>query len=392
MARSFNGLKEWVGGIFSNINVGGIIRGITGKGPEEILLFIADHLRVMLRWISTNIAPVTSRIHEILKKIQSVFEWVHGLFQRFWNWIQQAMPGAAKETKRLEIDKAISKQNAADKTKSLSYSRTSGVYTVRDMTVSSGSYHTLTENDYGKEKYKSLTKKSAEYQALPGFAEGIAQAVAKGISGIGTTIADAIVGAIGDLFPDFSGLTTSLENLVKPLTDFTTWMTEHTNPAGVAAGKASEDKLTAAGVKSIVGGYYEWIEPSAHPGEDAEAAANKALGNTYAVGATFKTGGRFRGRVHDTEEITPQAITKRGPGPIAKAVDLLNNVTSGKRGMSSANDVSGVEVHVHMPTQDFSGMKISSDVDFERLLRDANKKAVADAVYELKKLIGQRRT
>ena len=118
----------------------------------------------------------------------------------------------------------------------------------------------------------------------------------------------------------------------------------------------------------------------------------KPFWEPYAVGATFKKGGLFAGRVHDTEEITPQAITKRGPGPIAKAIDLLNNVTSGKRGMSSANDVSGAEVHVHMPTQDFSGMKISSDVDFERLLRDANKKAVADAVYEIKKQIGQRRT
>ena len=57
----------------------------------------------------------------------------------------------------------------------------------------------------------------------------------------------------------------------------------------------------------------------------------KPFWEPYAVGATFKKGGLFAGRVHDTEEITPQAITKRGPGPIAKAIDLLNNVTSGKK-------------------------------------------------------------
>ena len=483
--KMFGGLKEWVGEIFSNISVGGIIRGITGKGPEELLLFIADHLRVMLRWISTNIAPVTSRIHEILKKIQSVFEWVHGLFQRFWNWIQQAMPGAAKETKRLEIDKAISKQNASDKTKSLSYSRTSGAYTVRDMTVSSGSYHTLTENDYGKEKYKSLTKKSAEYQALPGFAEGIAQAVARGISGIGTTIADAIVGVIKDKlsldlkFPE--SLTNLMDKINNILVELRTWLKDHgfgdssaDTPNGgyesdefTAAKKSSgkydvvyknpgflgpsmefdlteeqvQEKLkTASNVKQVAApaptnakepATLSAEEPAPIPitapnlninpaplnAEDrnpppehgyrlktdheqkikadvyrAFTETQKPAWEPYAVGATFKKGGLFAGRVHETEEITPQAITKRGPGPIAKAIDLLNNVTSGKRGMSSDNDVSGGEVHVHMPTQDFSGMKISSDVDFERLLRDANKKAVADAVYEMKKLIGQRRT
>jgi hypothetical protein len=36
-------------------------------------------------------------------------------------------------------------------------------------------------------------------------------------------------------------------------------------------------------------------------------------------------------------------------------------------------------------------MKISSDVDFERILKDANKKAVADAVSEIKRMIGQDR-
>ena len=37
-------------------------------------------------------------------------------------------------------------------------------------------------------------------------------------------------------------------------------------------------------------------------------------------------------------------------------------------------------------------MKISSDVDFTRLLEQANKRAVADAVSEIKKQLGQRRT
>jgi hypothetical protein len=112
----------------------------------------------------------------------------------------------------------------------------------------------------------------------------------------------------------------------------------------------------------------------------------------YAVGATFKRGGLFKGRVDDTEEITPKAITERGPGPIAKALDLLNNAIAGDFGRPApASAGAGGDIIVHMPAQDFSGMKISSDVDFERILKAANKKAVEDAVSEIKRMIGQDR-
>ena len=47
----------------------------------------------------------------------------------------------------------------------------------------------------------------------------------------------------------------------------------------------------------------------------------------------------------------------------------------------------GSQIHIHMPSQDFSGMEISSDMDFMQLLDRANKKAVADAVMEIKFII-----
>jgi hypothetical protein len=460
--RMFGGLKEWVGKIFSNINVGGIIQGITGRGPQEVLQIIADHLRVMLRWISANIAPVTTRIHAILKKLQSVFEWLYGLFQRFWNWIQQAMPGAAKETKRQEIDKTVSNLNEADRTKSLSFNRNTGTYSVKDLTVSSGTSHTLVEKDYGKEKYDKLTKKASEYAALPGFAEGIAQAVAKGISGIGETIGRYVADAIRDKlsldikFPE--SLTDLMGKINTTLTQLRTWLKDHGltgSNVDTLNGGYESDEFTAAKQSngnyniiyknpSLFGPSMEFdlteeqvqeklkgatnikeVTPSQSPipsGNNAEPRPttkpehgyrlksnpeititedryNKNLDDEqkshwepYAVGATFKRGGLFKGLVDDTEEITPKAITKRGPGPIAKALDLLNNATAAEFGRPApASAGAGGDIIVHMPAQDFSGMKISSDVDFERILKDANKKAVADAVSEIKRMIGQDR-
>jgi hypothetical protein len=446
--------------IWDNLNIGGIIQGM-GKGPQEILQTIADHMRIMLRWISTNIAPVTDKIHEILKKVYSVFDWVYSLFQRFWNWIQQAIPGAAKETKRQEIDKLIAKENKADKTKSLSFNRNTGKYSVTDLTVSSGTSHYLSEKDYGEGVYNKLTKKGAEYMALPGFAEGIAQAVAKGISGIGDTIASAIVKALEDKLgielklPE--SLTNILDKLNTTLTGLRTWLKDHgigdsdvetpnggyesdefkatkksngrydiiyknpgifgpsmdldlteeqvqeklkdatnvkqvTTPAQNAASGSSVDTNLNAKAEH---GYRLISDPETKITEyqynNYLDESQKSSWEPYAVGATFKTGGLFAGKVHDTEEITPQAITKRGPGPIAKAIDLLHNVTNKNGVSSSASSGLSSEVHVHMPTQDFSGMKISSDVDFERILKDANKKAVADAVSEIKRMIGQDR-
>jgi len=105
--------------------------------------------------------------------------------------------------------------------------------------------------------------------------------------------------------------------------------------------------------------------------------------------ATFTKRGFFAGRVHSPEEIIPQAVASRGAGPIARALDMLNNITGGC--VSSASGQGG-DIHIHVPTQVFSGMKISSDVDFARLLREANKRAVSDAVTEIKRQIGQGRT
>lgn len=60
-------------------------------------------------------------------------------------------------------------------------------------------------------------------------------------------------------------------------------------------------------------------------------ALQGALG-TFDVGSTFEKGGLFAGFVHSSEEIIPQAIAKRGAGPISSAIDTLQEiVTQNKR-------------------------------------------------------------
>lgn len=55
-----------------------------------------------------------------------------------------------------------------------------------------------------------------------------------------------------------------------------------------------------------------------------KGGAQNVLG-PFDVGGYFASNGLFNGLVHESEEILPQAITKRGPGPIGKAIEELYN-------------------------------------------------------------------
>jgi hypothetical protein len=228
---------------------------------------------------------------------------------------------------------------------------------------------------------------------LPGFAEGIAEAVAKGISSIGDTIASKIKEAM----PDFTPLTDAIKGMIKPLQDLQTWLANK-------LGNGDDEYSGTAVVENTRG---KAIASKAYPGSfnielangDRTPAVNaddveKYLGERpagYAVGATFRRGGRFTGDVHPPEEIIPQAVASRGPGPIARALDALYGVTTGNLASLATSGAQTVEVHLHT-SNDFSGMRVSSAVDIDRLMRDIDNRIKTGSVEAVKNAIGQRRT
>ena len=124
----------------------------------------------------------------------------------------------------------------------------------------------------------------------------------------------------------------------------------------------------------------------------SEAAAKEYIANQsqYAIGATFKKDGLFAGRVHAPEEIIPQATAQRGAGPIARALDTLYGVTAGSRSSTSSQKT---EVHVHNHNHnDFSGMRVSSDIDIEKLMKEIDRRIEAGSIAATHKAMGQRRT
>ena len=148
---------------------------------------------------------------------------------------------------------------------------------------------------------------------------------------------------------------------------------------GIAAGLIIED------VKSYTNGK-ETISPKAWGTLDSDQKEHWTP--QYAVGATFKKDGLFAGRVHAPEEIIPQATAQRGAGPIARALDTLYGVTSSGRASSGSQKT---EIHIH-EHNDFSGMKVSSAIDVDKLMRDIERKIRSGSISAVRKQIEQGRT
>jgi hypothetical protein len=163
-------LSKGMGKVWDDVKIGASLI------PEEITETITGKLSELTRWVTTSF-PFLSKIHDVIKKIQSIFEWIYSLWQGFWSWIKSAIPGAAKESARAKMEKQAEKEHmylgSDNKWYKLTQDENTGKYTKKSGMLA------YTE---GSPKLQDLKKK---YDELPGFAEGIAEAVAKGVSGIG---------------------------------------------------------------------------------------------------------------------------------------------------------------------------------------------------------------
>jgi hypothetical protein len=343
----------------------------------------------------------------------------------FMGALRDLIPGAAKEAKRAEIEKEAEKVG-------LTFNSLTGKFLKGGTPIDENTMADLFDRkgtpigDTETQKLKSLR---GEWQKLPGFAEGVAQAVAKAISGIKIEGISTLVEKIQSLIDALANFKIpgvgTVGDVAKGITDKTSVVTSESkvywpigggepitaaereklkpgerlqyrygsdgNPFGESTTEATPSVSTPGGIQGyrLKSDPQNTITPSTWAGLGAD---QKSYWEPFAVGVTFKKGGLFAGQVHAPEEIIPQATASRGPGPIARALDALDSVMSGRSSAMAAVGSSSANIHIHMPAQDFSGMRITSNVDFERLLERANKKAVDDAVEAVKKRLGQGRT
>lgn len=363
-----------------------------GKGdPAELLGYLIEQDQRWISYLITNF-PLFGKIYEIIKKVHSVMEWLYSLLQGALAWIRGGL-GITKKEKEAKFEKtSMSIAEAHDKKVPYVWTTTeaggSGWYPKGTVYTTGG---VRPNEGLSDAEITRLNKaKEAVEKAPKGFFEGI---------------------------PGITDLTTALQNLLSPINNLIDALKvkDIANSANTIAEKVGFTGGTPAGKTPVVDDD-KWEIWNSADSPDHFFIKSKTgdprvpgQGNTYsrelveklygaplpaeghAAGATFRRSGLFAGKVHSPEEIIPQAIASRGPGPIARAIAALDAVTAGRPAVTGVGG-SGAPIYIHMPTQDFSGMKISSNVDFEKVLMKANKKAVADAVEAVKKEIGQGRT
>jgi hypothetical protein len=399
-----SGLIGGVDKLYSRLKSTGLLRLVAGAalGPIGLMGATAtsDDVREkiwagmmgLLNWVRTSF-PFLSKIHDVMKKVYSIFEWIYSLWQGFWSWIKNAIPGAAKENKREEVVRLAQKRGI--------HLNSAGELWLDKL---KGGRRTPTADEIGPKLQKAYN----EWKALPGFAEGIAEAVARGLGGIGTTIADAIVGA----FPDFSSLTKILETLNNTIVNWNplnwgknggpfsgTSGSGYSDYSFAQPGKVDQtyryypDKDKVVSLNFGVTGVREGDEVSwddlPKSAQDYFNTQKRSPG--HAKGVSFKRSGWFGGNVHAPEELIPQAIASKGPGPISRALDAFYGATSNQRVASASEASRSVEVHVHS-SYDFSGLRVSSAVDIDKLMREIDRRIANGSVEAVKRAIGQRRT
>ena len=377
--------------------VGGAIKTFTGGSKaEDILESLADRFQTLLRWVSTTF-PFTNKIHDITKKATDFLSWLYTLLQGMWNWLMGAIPGAAKESKRLDVVSQAHRRGM--------HLNAAGELWL-DKPV--GGRSTPTASEIGTRLQKTYT----DWKNLPGFAEGIADAVKRGLSGIATDIANAITGSMPDFnFPDFSGLTKTLEDLKIAIENWNpaNWGNTGGPFSGSSGGSIDysysqpgkvdqsyryypdKDKVVSLGFGAT--GIYEngdvkWEDLP----KSVQDYFNSAKTPGHAKGISFKKSGFFSGRFHEPEEVIPQATAVKGPGPISRALDILYGMDGKKT--SSPDQTSGVaEVHVHNENKfDFAGARFDAKFDVEAFLRKLDSRIEEVSIKAAKKVVGQRRT
>jgi hypothetical protein len=158
--------------------------------------------------------------------------------------------------------------------------------------------------------------------------------------------------------------------------------------AGETLGKAGEavgGAVNAAG--GVAGGAINATgEALGKAGDALGKAGKKVVGDRlgFDVGATFTKGGAFQGKVHEKEEIIPQATAQRGAGPISRALGELQVAGSGgySKRRAVTNIFEGSTYNINNPVVPDSGAAYH--------LTDTMKRELDPYIEErVKRMIGQ---
>lgn len=245
---------------------------------------------------------------------------------------------------------------------------------------------------YASEKLLGL---QARYKALPGFAEGIADAVKAGLSTLGDTIADRIA----EKMPTFDDLTNSMDDFVAAIESITPggkWNEEGSRVTSAETGEEYYVEVNSETGERRVKRHRPWysggIDDLIEDVSALPADVKDALNIGHASGLTFAGTGVYSGKFHGPEELLSQATTIKGPGIIDRALGALDGAV-GSAGRATAGFSQAAPVTVNASVNaDFNGARFASDIDIEEMLKKMEKRLIPACTTAIARQIGQGRT
>lgn len=395
------------------------LKTATGKDASDWLEVLVDIGKTILRWFSTTF-PFASKIHDIINKLWSLFEWFYSLFEGFVSWIKTAMPGAKKEAAREKLVGYTERVSKASDTYNIGYdkgSRSFKVYTKGGMPapIEAGAEQSSLVEWFGSDTAEKLLALKNTYETTPGFAEDIADAIIKGLAGLGSAIATGIGTEVGNWLKEKALSIPGMDDLVSTLGTLST---------------ALGDLKTR--LDDLIGGIWGLI---AKLGGKVWSDMDK-LGRTiygFVTSPFNKTGSEestTSTEVPTTAPTTevPAGLTLEDINPKSKYLNKKTGVTKSGADVLLRKDVSGfdisnweleasssqglslddllgsidlgkekskekIELHIHNKNEfDFAGCRIDSGFDIESFLRKIDSRIETVSIASVMKVLGQRRT
>jgi hypothetical protein len=339
-----NGVKDSLGSIWSKAKGPGVMKFLADisapGGISKSLGLLVTYLYNLVYGNST-----VSKVLNYAKGLwQSASDFLGGLWdtlKSMWSWLMNAIPGAKKEGYRQELEKKLPSGMQLTPQGEIWW-KAGGKPKVPGAVESDSDRETrlAAHKVDASEIPPKLQTLYANYQNAPGFAEGVAEAVRQGLSGMGDILKTAVKDGIGGLVMSIPGM----QALSDAIARLTGWLDAHGAPATQAvqsvtsaAAVTGENMLGSAVFgplyplgKSIYGAFQKPQEPSKQSAMSADdklkelraAGLSEAdikldmhsLGYTgYAKGGVVRRSGWLDGPVH-TGEIVPAAQVDKWQG------------------------------------------------------------------------------
>ncbi len=332
-----------------SIYAGGL-KSATGIDVSEILSGISDRLGSLSRWFTSNLPIGIDKITGFLSKLFSVINWIVNPFVRLFDMIKTLFE---KITGFLEEKFGVADGGKLDESaiaediewaKSQRYDTGKRKFDVSDDTLRAARI----EAETGEAQPHAPMYKESDYDRI---VNSFKNRLASPSEGAGDVAPEE--GAAGNPFynPRFTNqidLPLGLELRTKPIDEIR-------GPWDV------ESPFQAVGRTA-----WDWLFGD----KKIEGAAS---------GGDLRSDGLLR--VHKDETVVPASLTRS-----SVLNSLLKDVsTVGKSGETIINVYSS-------PKNDFSGMKIASDIDIEKLFKEIDARVEAGSVKAIRAALGQRRT